>query len=83
MSEPSLGQFVLEAGSNPKVAMLIATGTASTSVAAQIDLISGILAQVGVILGTCTTAVVLIIQLLKLSRTWRAWRDDRPLPKEE
>lgn len=83
MNETSAGQVVWEAASNPKVATFVAAGSASTGIAAQLDWITGIVAMLSVWLGAITAGVVLAIQFIKLMRTWRAWRDDKPLPKDE
>lgn len=82
MNEPNVGNAVMAAASNPKVATAVAAGTASTGIAAQMDIITGIVAQISVWLGACTAAVVLAIQLVKLARIWRAWRDEKPYPEE-
>ena len=83
MNDPSVGQAIADAASNPKVATAVAVGASSAGMAEQFDLITGTVAQVSVWLGACTAAVVLAIQVIKLMRTWRAWRDDRPAPTEE
>ena len=83
MSEPSVGQAITEAASNPKVATAVATATASIGAASKFELIQGFLSLASMTIGLITAGVVLAIQLIKLLRTWRAWRDDKPLPKEE
>lgn len=62
-------QSVLEAvTSNPKVASVVAAGTASIGAASQFDLIQGWLAVGSMSLGILTGVVVLFIQLIRLER---------------
>lgn len=62
-------QSVLEAvTSNPKVASVVAAGTASIGAASQFDLIQGWLAIGSMSLGILTGVVVLFIQLIRLER---------------
>ena len=64
-------EAVIQAASSPKVATAVAAGAASAGTAAQLDMITGMMAKVSVALGMITAAVVLAIQLLKLRREWR------------
>lgn len=62
-------QSVLEAvTSNPKVASVVAAGTASIGAASKFDLIQGWLAVGSMALGILTGVVVLFIQLIRLER---------------
>lgn len=72
-------EALIHAASSPKVATAVAAGAASAGTAAQMDVITGWLAQASVALGFVTAAVVLTIQLLKLRREWR----DRHKPVED
>jgi len=81
MNEPSsAGQMIADAASNPKVATVVATATASVGAASQLELIHGFLSLASMTIGLITAGVVLAIQLIKLVRTYKAWRDDEPDP---
>jgi hypothetical protein len=64
-------EAIVQAASSPKVAAAVAVGSASTGAAAQMDIITGWMANASVALGMITAAVVLAIQVLKLRREWR------------
>lgn len=81
MNEPSsVGQAIADAASNPKVATVVATATASVGAASQLELIHGFLSLASMAIGLMTAGVVLAIQLIKLARTYKAWRDDKAEP---
>jgi len=84
MNEPnSIGQAVVDAASSPKVATAVATATASIGAASRFELIQGYLSLASMTIGLITAGVVLAIQLIKLARNWRAWRDGSPEPKDQ
>lgn len=64
-------QAIEAAASNPKVATLVAGGTASTGLAAKFHFITGIVADVTVWIAACTATLVCAIQLVKFIREWR------------
>lgn len=69
-------QAIVDAASNPKVALV--TGVAipgASSVASKLELITSWAGAVSGVLAMCTAAVVLLIQLLKLRRDWRKERN--------
>jgi len=68
-------EAISAAASNPKVATIVAAGAASAGAAEQMDIITGWMARGSVALGLCTAAVVLAIQILKLLRELRAYRE--------
>lgn len=73
-------EAIAAAASSPKVATAVAAGSASAGVATQMDIITGWMAQCSVVLGTVTAAVVLSIQVIKLLREWRAFRNEDEKP---
>ncbi len=83
MNDHESVQSVIEAvASNPKVATIVAAGTASMGAATQFDLIQGALSVISMSVGIVTALVVLAIQLIKLERNYRAWRRSEPEPKD-
>ena len=71
MNEPEgIRQAVEAAANDPRVATAVAAGTASMGIAEKLNLIQGFAGTISMILGCATAAVVLAIQLLKLSREW-------------
>jgi len=71
----NIRQAIIDAASNPKIATVVAAGAASTGVASRMEIITGWMGAISVGLGMCTAAVVLSIQLLKLVREWRSYRN--------
>lgn len=66
---------VIEAASNPKIAL--ATGVAipaASSAANSMEWVTGMTGLVTGVLAACTGAVVLVIQLVKLARELRDYR---------
>ena len=82
MNEPNLGAALEAAASNPKVATLVAAGTASIGAASQLEWIQGALSIGSMTVGLATGLVVLGIQTIKLVRVWKAWQADRPEPED-
>lgn len=81
MSEPETVKSAIEAAaSNPKVATIVATATASAGAATQFDVLQGVFSLVSMGVGIVTALVVLAIQWIKLVRNYRAWQQDRPEP---
>ncbi|UGQ44982.1 hypothetical protein [Massilia endophytica] len=76
MNEPEIVRTAVEAASNPKVATGVAAAVTSAGAAAKLDLIQGWLSTATMSIGLVTAGVVLAIQLIKLARTWRAYRKD-------
>lgn len=70
----SITETALAAASNPKVATVVGAGAASAGAAAQLDIITGWMARGSVAIGLCTAAVVLAIQIIKLARELREYR---------
>lgn len=84
MSEPETIKSAIEtAASNPKIATMIATSTASTGAAVQLEWLQGILSLTTMTIGAITTLVVLAIQLIKLARNYRAWQRDEADPDDQ
>lgn len=83
MREPeSIRSSIEAAASDPKVATLVATGSASAGAMVKLDIIQGIFGTASVVIGSLTALVVLAIQTIKLVRVYRAWNPNQPEPKE-
>lgn len=82
MSEPTSVNAAIEAASNPKVATVVATATASIGAASKFELIQGALSIMSMTVGLCTALIVLVIQSIKLVRVWKAWKADKPDPED-
>lgn len=82
-NEPETLRAAVEAvASNPKVATVVAAGTASLGAAAKFEFIQGALSAMSMTVGIITGCVVLAIQSIKLVRVWRAWKADQPEPRD-
>lgn len=83
MREPEAVKQAIEAlASNPKVATVVATGTASLGAAVRFDVLTGMLSIISMMVGIVTACVVLGIQTIKLVRVWKAWKADQPEPAD-
>ena len=83
MSEPETVRSAIEAAaSSPKVATVVAAGTASAGAATQMEVLQGVLSIASMSVGIVTALVVLAIQLIKLHRNYKAWQQDEPEPGE-
>ena len=65
---------IINAASNPKVAALVAAGAGSTGFFSYLDKIQGVLSIVSMGVGILTASIVCAIQLIKLKRTWQAYK---------
>jgi len=72
---------IVDAASDPKVALTAGVALpGATSAAATLDLINGWAGAITGTLAVCTGAVVLAIQVIKLVREWRAYRNEEDAP---
>jgi hypothetical protein len=71
---------VITLAGNPKTAGVVATATASTGFAAHIDAIQGWLSIVSMCIGIFTATIICAIQIIKLVRHWRAFKNGDPEP---
>jgi len=78
----TIAQAVEAAASNPKVATVVAAGTAAAGGALKLDMIQSVIGTMSLAIGMLTGAVVLAIQLIKLIRVWKAWKADAPEPED-
>jgi threonine/homoserine/homoserine lactone efflux protein len=69
-------EAIFTAASNPKVATFVAAGAGATGVASRMEIITGWMGFISVTLGMCTAAVVLTIQVIKLVKEWRSYRQE-------
>ena len=65
---------LIQAASNPKVATAVAAGAGSTGFFSYLDQIQGVLSIVSMGVGILTASIVCAIQLIKLKRTWQAYK---------
>lgn len=87
MNEPnsawqSATQAIEAAASNPKVASVVAAGTAAAGGALKLELVQSVIGTISLSIGMLTGGVVLAIQLIKLIRVWNAWQADAPEPED-
>jgi NAD/NADP transhydrogenase alpha subunit len=69
----SAKEAIIEAASNPKVALVVGVGVpGASSAATTLEIITGWTGAITGCLAMCTGAVVLAIQVIKLVREWRA-----------
>lgn len=66
------------AASNPKVATAVAAGTGAMGGAYKLGLVQDYLSTATLAVGLLTGCVVLLVQVIKLLRTWRAYRSGEP-----
>lgn len=64
--------------SSPKVAAVVATGTASMGAMAKLELLQSAVGTASLCVGFLTGCVVLSIQTIKLIRVWRSWTPNKP-----
>ncbi len=75
-------QAAEQAASNPKVATVVAAGTAAAGGALKLELVQSVIGTISLTIGAMTGAVVLAIQVIKLMRVWKAWQADQPEPED-
>jgi hypothetical protein len=68
--------------SSPKVAAVVATGTASMGAMAKLELLQSAIGTASLLVGFMTGCVVLTVQTIKLVRVWRSWTPNKPDAKE-
>lgn len=73
---------VESAASSPKVAAVVATGTASMGAMARLELLQSMVGTASLCIGFLTGCVVLAIQSIKLIRVYRSWTPNRPDGRE-
>lgn len=78
----SLRGTIESAASSPKVAAVVATGTASMGAMAKLELLQSAIGTASLFIGFMTGCVVLVIQSIKLIRVWRHWTPNQPDAKE-
>ncbi len=77
-----IAQAIEAAASNPKVATVVAAGTAAAGGALKLDMVQSVIGTMSLAIGMLTGGVVLGIQLIKLIRVWKAWQADLPEPED-
>lgn len=79
MNEPeNVWRAIESAASNPKIATLTAAGATTVGGAYKLGLLQDWLSTASLAVGLLTGCVVLAVQVVKLLRTWRAYRNDDP-----
>lgn len=67
---------------SPKVAAVVATGTAGMGLAAKLEMMQSFIGMFSLCVGAVTGCVVLAIQSIKLIRVWRSWTPNKPDAQE-
>lgn len=80
MSEKIL--TVVDAASNPKIATAVATATVSIGGASSLELFRSLIGDASLVIGFCTCVLVAAVQLIKLLRELRAYRNGDASPKD-
>lgn len=70
------------AASSPKVAAVVATGTAGIGAAATFEMLQSAIGFASLCVGFCTGCVVLAIQVIKMVRVYRSWTPNKPDAQE-
>lgn len=78
----SLRGTVESAASSPKVAAVVATGTAGMGIAAKLEMMQSFIGMFSLCVGAITGCVVLCIQTIKLIRVYRSWTPNKPDAQE-
>jgi hypothetical protein len=76
----SAKELLLEAANNPKIASVVGTTTASVGAFGAYNIIHGWLSIATMAVGLFTASIVAGIQLLKLIRNWKAYKNNEPEP---
>jgi len=66
------------AAANPKIATAVAAGAGGVGGAYKLGLLQDWLSTASLAVGLMTGCVVLLVQVIKLLRTWRAYRNNEP-----
>jgi hypothetical protein len=77
-STEGLRASVEQLASSPKVAAVVATGTASMGALARMDMIQSAIGTASLIVGFITGCLVMCIQGVKLMRVYRSWTPNQP-----
>jgi len=73
-------ELLSQAAQNPKLASIVAGGATSSGLLAHYNLIHGWLSILTMTVGLGTALIVGAIQLLKLLRNWKAYKNNEPEP---
>jgi len=76
----SAKELLSQAAQNPKLASFVAGGATSSGLLAHYNLIHGWLSILTMAVGLGTALIVGAIQLLKLLRNWKAYKNNEPEP---
>lgn len=90
LAEHGFGFFNIEsarsavesAASSPKVAAVVATGTAGMGAMATFEMLQSAIGFASLCVGFITGCVVLTIQSIKLIRVYRSWTPNKPDAQE-